>query len=61
MKKGEVFEGIVERVDFPNKGIVMIEDTKVTIKNALLGQKVRFSISKKRQGRAEGRLQEVVE
>lgn len=61
MKKGEVFEGIVERVDFPNKGIVMIEDTKVTIKNALLGQKVRFSISKKRQGRAEGRLKEVVE
>ena len=22
MKKGQVYEGIVERVDFPNKGIV---------------------------------------
>ncbi|WP_167959283.1 23S rRNA (uracil(1939)-C(5))-methyltransferase RlmD [Anaerosporobacter faecicola] len=60
MKKGEIYEGVVERIDFPNKGIVTIDDTKITIKNALVGQTVRFSISKKRQGRAEGRLLEVV-
>ena len=61
MKKGQVYEGIVERVDFPNKGIVKIEDRKVTVKNALPGQKIRFSVNKIRSGRAEGRLLEVLE
>ena len=26
MKKGQIYEGIVERVDFPNKGIVVLEE-----------------------------------
>jgi 23S rRNA (uracil-5-)-methyltransferase RumA len=60
MKKGDMLEGFVEKVDFPNKGIVNIEDTKISIKNALPGQTIRFSVSKKRQGRAEGRLLEVL-
>ena len=25
MKKGEIYEGTVERIEFPNKGVVMIE------------------------------------
>lgn len=61
MKKGQVYEGIVEKINFPNKGIVNIEEGKVTIKNALPGQKVRFSVNKVRKGRAEGRLLEVLE
>lgn len=61
MKKGEIYEGIIERVDFPNKGIVMVDDQKVTVKNGMPGQKVRFMINKKRSGRAEGRLLEVLE
>lgn len=61
MKKGQVYEGIVERVDFPNKGTVKIEDRKVTVKNALPGQKIRFSVNKIRSGKAEGRLLEVLE
>ena len=28
MKKGQVLEGIVERMEFPNKGIVTLEDGK---------------------------------
>ncbi len=24
MKKGQIYEGIIERVDFPNKGIVFV-------------------------------------
>ena len=28
MKKGEIYEGIIEKVDFPNKGYVMVEDQK---------------------------------
>ena len=61
MKKGEVYQGIVEKMNFPNKGIVRIEDTAVTVKNALPGQTVSFRITKKRNGQAEGRLLEVVE
>lgn len=26
MKKGQIFEGIIERVDFPNKGLVKVEE-----------------------------------
>ncbi len=61
MKKGEVYEGIVEKIQFPNKGLVKIEDTDVIVKNTIPGQKVRFSIQKKRKGKAQGQLQEVLE
>lgn len=63
MKKGQVYEGIVEKVDFPNKGYVRMEEEekKVIVKNAIPGQKVRFCINKLRKGKAEGRLLEVLE
>ena len=61
MKKGEIYGGIIEKVEFPNKGLVCIDGQKVIVKNGIPGQKVRFSICKKRSGRAEGRLLEVLE
>lgn len=61
MKKGEIYEGIIEKVDFPNKGYVMVEDQKVLVKNGMPGQKIRFVIQKKRSGRAQGRILEVLE
>lgn len=61
MKKGEIYEGIIEKIDFPNKGIIKIDGEKVTVKNGIPGQKVKFMIHKKRSGRAEGRLLEVLE
>ncbi|MEG1993211.1 MAG: 23S rRNA (uracil(1939)-C(5))-methyltransferase RlmD, partial [Acetivibrio sp.] len=61
MKKGDVLEGFVSEYKFPNKGIVKIEEDKVIVKNGLPGQKVKFSIQKKRKGKCEGRLLEVVE
>ncbi len=91
MKKGQVFEGVVERVEFPNKGVVfvfdagkgnpengsyMIADAEngrnsngvpvggeqcVMVKNAIPGQRVRVQIHKKRNGKAEGRILEVLE
>ena len=61
MKKGEIYEGVIEKVDFPNKGYVFVEDQKVLIKNGIPGQKVRFMIQKKRSGRAQGRILEVIE
>lgn len=34
MKKGQVFEGIIEKVEFPNKGLVWVseEERYVTVK-----------------------------
>lgn len=61
MKKGQVYEGIVERVDFPNKGIVKAGEETVIVKNSLPGQKVKLSVNKVRKGKAEGRLLEVIE
>ncbi len=61
MKKGEIYEGTITKYDFPNKGSLELEDRKVTIKSALLGQTVRFMITKKKSGMAEGRLLEVLE
>ena len=61
MKKGEIYQGVIEKIDFPNKGIVNIDGEKVIVKNGIPGQKVRFMINKKRSGRAEGRLLEVLE
>ena len=61
MKKGQTLTGIVERVDFPNKGIVTTQEGRCTVKNVLPGQKVTFVVQKKRNGRAEGRLLQVEE
>ena len=61
MKKGQVCEGIVERVDFPNKGVVKVGEDTVIVKNSLPGQKVKLSVNKVRKGKAEGRLLEVME
>jgi len=63
MKKGQVVEGIVKEIQFPNKGMVEVEgeERKVIVKNVLPGQKVRASVNKIRRGKAEGRLLEVLE
>ena len=61
MKKGQVFEAKVERVDFPNKGVVQTGEGTVIVKNSLPGQKIKLSVNKVRKGRAEGRLIEVME
>ena len=62
MKKGFIGEGVVERVDFPNKGIVVTEyKEQVVVKNTIPGQKVSFAVNKARKGKYEGRLLEVLE
>ena len=61
MKKGQIIEGIVQRVDFPNKGIVETEDGVCVVKNALTGQKVQCAVNKVRNGKAEGRLLQILE
>lgn len=60
MKKGQIIEGVSERFDFPNKGVVVCEDGVCTVKNALPGQRVRAVVNKARNGRYEGRLMDVL-
>ena len=63
MKKGQVLEGTIEKVEFPNKGIVVAseEEKSVIVKNGIPGQKVKFCVNKFKRGNAEGRLLEVLE
>ena len=61
MKKGEEYIGVVVRTEFPNKGIIELEDRKIIVKNTVPGQKVRFRIAKLKQGKCEGTLLEVLE
>lgn len=61
MKKGEFFEGIIEKVDFPNKGRVCLSGETITVKNGIPGQKIKGLINKKKGGRLEARLMEIIE
>jgi len=61
MKKGQVYVGVVEHVDFPNKGIVKVGEDICVVKNSLPGQKIEFAVNKIRKGKAEGRLLQVLE
>lgn len=61
MKKGDIIQGIVEKVVFPNKGIIRNGDDSVIVKNVIPGQTVKAVITKKRKEKSEGRLLEVLE
>jgi tRNA/tmRNA/rRNA uracil-C5-methylase (TrmA/RlmC/RlmD family) len=61
MKKGEVYEGVIEKVTFPNKGHVPVDGQEVIVKNGIPGQKIRFRIHKKRKNQVEGILMDILE
>ncbi len=70
MKKGQIYEGVVTRVDFPNKAVVAVEvpneNGKISIENAVVkggitGERIRFSAKKVRRDRCQGRLLEVLQ
>lgn len=70
MKKGQIVTGIVERVEFPNKGVVRIDEqledgqlktSYCIVKNVIPGQKISLMVKKLRKGKAEGNLKEVLE
>ena len=61
MKKGEIYEGTVEKTEFPNRGIIKAEERRIIVKNTIPGQKIRYRIRKLRKGTGEGQLLEVLE
>lgn len=70
MKKGQVYEGVISEVDFPNKAVIPYLDqtpdgkeveVKVQVKGGIPGQKVSFAIKKARRDKCKGRLLQVLE
>ena len=61
MKKGDIITGRVDRVAFPNRGLVRTEQGTVTVRNTVEGQTVEAQIQKKHgEKRAEARLLRVI-
>lgn len=60
MKKGQILEGVIDRVEYPGKGILRTEDREIAVKNVLPGQTVRISVTKAKRYKTEGRLLEVL-
>jgi tRNA/tmRNA/rRNA uracil-C5-methylase (TrmA/RlmC/RlmD family) len=60
MKKGEIYEGVITDYDFPNKASLKLPKGDGS-GDAVKVQKVRFMITKKKSGMAEGRVLELLE
>lgn len=60
VKKNDIVDIEIKDVDFPNKGIGIIDDRKIIVKNTIKGQKVKVRIKKKRRNKIEGQLIEVI-
>ena len=62
MKKHEIYQGTVNELRFPNKGIVSVEgeEANVLVKNTLPGQKIEFALTKNRENKKEGLLRQVI-
>jgi len=70
LKKGQVYEGVIEQVNFPNKAIIPVEEItdkgeriprNIVIKGGIPGQRVSFSVKKVRKEKCQGRLREILE
>lgn len=61
MKKNQEIEILIEKTEFPNKGIGYFEDERVIVKGGLEGQKVKARITKKRKSKIEAKILEVLE
>lgn len=61
MKKGDLVQGRIEKIDFPNRGIMTVDGERIVLKNTIPGQLVQAVVTKKRKGKCEGRVLEVLE
>ena len=61
VKKNEVIEFIIDRVDFPNRGRSIYDNHIVKFKGGIEGQKVSARVGKIRKGVIEAKIIEVVE
>lgn len=62
MKKGQIVNGYIVRVEFPNKAVLQVEgeEKKLVVKGGICGQSVQVLVTKVRKDKCEGRLLEVL-
>ena len=60
-KKKEIVEFTIDENEFGGKAYGYIDNTKISVKNAIKGQKVKAIISKVRNNKAEAKVMEVLE
>lgn len=61
LKKGQIIEGTIETIEFPNKGIMEVDGKTIIVKNTVKGQKVEAKIIKKKGKKIEARVTEIIE
>ncbi len=70
MKKGQIYEGVIRSVEFPNKAVIpYVEklpdgtetETKVSVKGGIPGQRVSFAVKRANREKCKGRLLEILE
>ena len=61
MKRGELVEGIIERYDYPGRGILRSDGREISVKGVLPGQRIRCRIKKANASKCEAILLEVIE
>lgn len=61
VKKNEIIEFKIDRVDFPNKGKATYEDKELKFKGGIEGQKIQARVKRKRKGYIEVKPISVVE
>ena len=61
MKKGSIVRGRVERLEYPNRGIVLTDDAEVLeVKDVIPGQIVEAVVTRGRKGASKGRVRAIV-
>lgn len=61
-KKNDIIQGTIEKIKFPNKGVLYMEDgTPVHLVDAFIGQKLEVRLCKKRKGKWEGKVESIIE
>lgn len=61
VKKNEIIEFEIKRVDFPNKGRSKFEDKNIKFKGGIKGQKVKARVKKKKKDYIEAQVLEIIE
>ncbi|MFA5576373.1 MAG: 23S rRNA (uracil(1939)-C(5))-methyltransferase RlmD [Tissierellaceae bacterium] len=61
VRKNQLIEFTIDRVDFPNKGRGRIDDMEVRVKGGIAGQKVRARVSRRRKEYVEAKIVDLIE
>ncbi len=61
MKKGSIYQGVVEKLEYGGKSKVSIEGEEIEVKNVLPGQKIQLRVTKNRRNKKQGKVLDVIE